>query len=380
MSPLSKKIDDLLTSNALTKMQLDQAIDILQPIFKDRSDAVVEIVLKDNQVFAQALKVLEVADKCAYHTLNLATLRVRIFDVLVGIVRDFEKTELINAQLQRDFEAGISLNKVENILYHTNLFLYKLIYRPNFEKALLFGQKTLNLIMAEAEMFEEKLRLFSNFIQCYSLMGQFEDAQKFIAEGEKYFSLSASSAYQALYILAVSTYHNEQGNFEAAIHLIQTHRPLLEKQEAYPSMYFFTLNQLSYALLNSGHNEEGSQILEQAMVAARKFHTFEETHFFARWYALKALSQLSQPALFLLSKEMLEKSLKIYHLLYDGEAQHPAQAFVHLLLAKLFYINKHYSHALTHSHQAQAIFTKILNGKNTFQSLELEKLLIDLKQ
>lgn len=380
MSPLSKKIDDLLTSNALTKMQLDQAVDILQPAFQDRSDAIVEIVLKDPRVFAQALKVLEVADKCAYHTLNLTTLRVRVFDVLVGIVRDFEKTELINAQLQRDFEAGISLNKVEVILYHTNLFLYKLIYRPNFEKALLFGKKTLDLIMVESEMFEEKLRLFSNFIQCYSLMGEFEEAQKFIAEGEKYFSLAASSAYQALYILAVSAYHNERGNFEATIDLIQTYRPLLEKQQAYPSMYFFTLNQLSYALLNSGHNEEGSQILEQAMIAARKFHTFEETHFFARWYALKALSQLSQPALFLSSKEMLEKSLKIYHLLYGGEVQHPTQAFVYLLLAKLFYLNKHDDQALTYSHHAKVIFTKILKGHHTFESLELEKLLSDLNQ
>lgn len=378
MHNLIAKIDDLLIPNSEKKQQIDQAVHVLQTTFKDRSDKVVEAILKDQGVFIEALMVLEAADKIDYHTVNLTSLRVRAFDVLVGIIRDFEKTELIKSQLQRDFSAGITLNKADDILYHTNLFLYGLIYCPDFDKAILFGKKTLELIMVETGMFEEKLRLFSNLIQYYSLIGQFDTAKKFVTEGQKYVSLSTFDAYNALYVLAVSTYYNEQGDFENVVKLIQSNQLLLEKQQAYPSLYFFILNQLSHALIKQGDIDAGRKILDQAETAARKFYITDENSFFARWYAIKALSQFSQPELFLASKQLLEKSLRIYQQLYCGDDKHKNQASIHLLLGELYFLNQQNGPAKKHFLQSESIFKKILNGNKNHETAELEKFLAAL--
>lgn len=359
---------------------VDQAVHILQLTFHKRSDQVVAAILEDKIIFEQSLMVLEAADKLNYHTTDLSSLRIRVLDVLVGIIRDFITTEKIKRQLQRDFQSGIILNKADAILYNTNLFLYGLIYFPDFDKALIFGKKALELISREKEMDEEKLRLFSNLIQYYSLTGEFDTAELYVKEGEKYFSLSNFEAYHALYILAVSTYFNEQGDFERVVSLIGLHRNLLENQKNYPSLYFFTLNQLSEAQLRKGDQKGGRKTLDQAETVARQFYTSEENSFFARWYSIKAFSQICDPNLFLSSKEMLERSLKIYEKLYCGPDKHKNQGSVHLLLAKLFYQHKDFERAQSHSTQSLEIFKKRLKVPKNVDAVELEALLKALER
>jgi len=319
MHELIQKIINVLIPIEEKKQRIEETIQILKPTFDDRTDKVVEKILKDNTPFLHALKISEEADKIDYHTPTLSSLRVRVLDVLVGIIRDFNKAKMINAYLQADFDKGVKLSKIDEILYNTNLFLFSFIYAPDFDKAITFGEKALSLIEPEEQLVEEKLRLFSNLIQYYSLAGLLDKAQKFVEKGKQYFPASQSNAYNALYVLAVATYHNERGEFEEVISLVESHSSLLEKQNAYPSMYSFTLNQLCEALVKKGKVSEAENMLNFTEKVGREFYSAEDNNFFAKLFANHAINKFSKKEQLTISKERLEKALHIYRKIYCGE-------------------------------------------------------------
>lgn len=374
MHELIQKIVNTLIPIEEKKKHIDTAIEILIPLFNDRSDVVVEKILKDNTSFLHAFKLAEEADKINYHTSELSSLRVKILDVLVGIIRDFPKVEAIKNHLDRDFERGIKLLKADEVLYNTNLFLFSFIYAPAFDKAIIFGKKALSLLETEEGMIEEKLRLYSNLIQYFSLTGLIDEAEKFAIEGEKYFSVSLSTAYNALYVLATSVFLNEKGDFDKSIELIKKNQELLEKQEIYPSMYSFTLNQLCEALIKKGEINDAKEALILTEKMGREFYSHENNNFFAKLFALKALVDFSKKENFDSSKELLEKSLDIYNTIYCGERKHKNQGSVHLYLAKLYFINQQYEEAKNHCLKSEEIYEKVLKENKIYDVSELYKL------
>lgn len=348
--------------------------ELLTSTFNDRSDKIVEKILKDNTSFLQALKVSEEADNLNLHTPLLSSLRVKILDVLVGIIRDFDKAQMITNHLQRDFDSGIQLSKEEDILYNTNLFLFSLIHNPDFDKGIIFGKKALALIESEPEMIEEKLRLFANLIQYYSLTGLFDEAQAFVEKGVSYFQRSQSDAYNALYVLATTVFLNEQGKFEHVINLIKEHQPLLERQIAYPTMYSFTWIQLCEALIKIGDFEEAEKTLMLTEKIGRQFYVSENNIFFAKLFALQALIKISKPEYFVSSKTLLEKSLKTYDNIYCGSNKHKNQGSVHLFLGQLYFLNQQHDNAIKHSLLSKKIYDTVLKSKKCYDVLELDKL------
>lgn len=353
--------------------------EILTSAFNDRSDKIIEKILRDNTPFLQALKVSEEADNINLHTFQLSSLRVRVLDVLVGIIRDFDKAEMIKHHLQRDFDNGIQLNKADEILYNTNLFLFSLIYNPDFDKGIMFGKKTLALIEPEEGMVEEKLRLFSNLIQYYSLTGLLDEAQTFVKKGAPYFAISQSDAYNVLYVLATTVFLNEQGNFEKVISLIKENQCLLERQTNYPTMYSFTWIQLCEALIKKGDLQEAEKTLELAEKIGREFYTQENNSFFAKLFALQALSRLSKKEHFMSSKTLLEKSLKTYDAIYCGPNKHKNQGSIHLFLGKLYCLNHQYDKAKEHVFLSEKIYDKVLKDRKIYDVGELSKLLAFLE-
>lgn len=354
---------------------IDTAIEILKPVFEGISDKVGERLVKDNAPFLHALKISEEADKIDYHTPALSSLRVRIFDILVGAIRDFKKAEMIKNYLQKDFDMGIKLTKEDDIKYNSNLFLFFRIHNPNFDKALVYGQKALKLIEAEEGMAEEKLRLFSNFIQYYSLLGLIEEAKRFVIEGEKYFHISQSSAFNALYILAKTVYHNEAGDFSQTIDFIQGNRALLEMQKSFPAMYSFTYTQLCEALVKEGDIIESEKQLSVTEKVGRDYFTNEINDFFPKLFAINALSKLAKKENHKDVKELLEKALDIYNKIYGGEDKHKNQGAVHLYLGKLHFLNQQYNEAKDHCLKSEQIYDKALRGKQIYDLSELYKLL-----
>jgi tetratricopeptide (TPR) repeat protein len=353
--------------------------ELLISTFNDRSDKIVEKILKDKTSFAQALKVSEDADNLNLHTSSLSSLRVKILDVLVGIIRDFDKARMISNHLQRDFDNGIQLSKEDDILYNTNLFLFSLIHNPDFDKGIIFGKKALALIESEPEMIEEKLRLFSNLIQYYSLTGLFDEAQAFVEKSAPYFQLSQSDAYNALYVLATTVFFNEQGKFEHVISLIKEQQPLLERQIAYPTMYSFTWIQLCEALIKKGDFEEAEKTLALTEKIGREFYAHENNTFFAKLFALQALIKFSKPEHFMLAKSLLKKSINIYDDIYCGSNKHKNQGSVHFFLSQLYFSNQQYNKARKHGLLSKKIYDDVLKSQNCFDVIELDKLLARLE-
>lgn len=375
MHELIQKTINALIPVEEKRQHIEEAIQILKPAFDGRTDKVVEKILKDNTLFLHALKISEEADKIDYHTPALSSLRVKVLDVLVGIIRDFNKTKMINTHLQNDFNKEIKLSKIDEILYNTNLFLFSFIYAPDFDKAITFGEKALSLIESEEELVEEKLRLFSNLIQYYSLTGLLDKAQEFVERGKQYFSNSQSSAYNALYVLAIATYYNERGEFDEVINLVNSYRSLLEKQNAYPSMYSFTLNQLCEALVKKGKVNEAENMLTFTEKVGREFYSTDDNNFFAKLFANQAINRFSKKEQFRFSKEGLEKALSIYNKIYCGEDKHKNQGSVHLYLGKLHFLNQQYHEAKDHCLKSEQIYDKVLKGKQAYDLSELYKLL-----
>lgn len=375
MHELIQKIINMLIPVEEKKHHIDLAVEILKPLFSDRSDLVVEKVLKDNAPFLHALRISEEADKINYHTISLSSLRVKILDVLVGIIRDFSKAEQIRQHLERDFINNIKLSKIDEILYNTNLFLFSFIYSPDFDKAIIYGKKALSLIETEEGMNEEKLRLYSNLVQYYSLIGLLDNAQEFVVLGEKYFSLSKSDAYNALYILAVATYLNERGMFDEVINLINTNEKLLKRQQAYPSMYSFTLNQLCEALVKKGDIIEAGKALRFTENVGKEFYTDEDNNFFAKLNAMNAMHNFLKKENLALSKNLLNKSLNTYNKLYCGDDKHKNQGSMHLYYGKLHYLSNDHIRAKEECLISEKIYDKVLKGKAIYDVSELYKLL-----
>ncbi len=353
--------------------------ELLTSTFNDRSDKIVEKILKDKTSFAQALTVSEEANNLNLHTSSLSSLRVKILDVLVGIIRDFDKARMISSHLQRDFDNGIQLSKENDILYNTNLFLFSLIHNPDFDKGIIFGKKALALIESEPEMIEEKLRLFANLIQYYSLTGLFDEAQAFLEKGAPCFQLSQSDAYNALYVLATTVFLNEQGKFEQVISLIKEPQPLLERQIAYPTMYSFTWIQLCEALIKKSDFEEAEKTLALTEKIGQEFYAHENNTFFAKLFALQALMKFSNPEYFMSAKALLEKSLEIYDDIYCGSNKHKNQGSVHLFLGQLYFLNRQYDKATKHGLLSKKIYDTILKSKKCYDASELDKLLTRLE-
>ena len=382
---LMNELDPIFTC-PITKIPLkaihhmhDLIEELLISTFNDRSDKIVEKILKDSTSFQQALKISEEADYINLHTSLLSSLRVKILDVLVGIIRDFDKAQMILSHLQRDFDNDIQLNKEDEILYNTNLFLFSLIYNPDFDKGIIFGKKALALLESEPEMIEEKLRLFSNLIQYYSLIGLFDEAQTCVEKGISYFKLSQSDAYNALYVLATTVFLNEQGKFEQVISLIKEHRALLERQTTYPTMYSFTWIQLCEALIKTGDFKEAEKTLALTEKIGREFYTHENNTFFAKLFTLQALINSSKREHFISSKILLEKALKIYDDMYCGPNKHKNQASVHFFLGQLYFFNQQNEKAAEHGLLSKKIYDIVLKSKKCYDVIELSKLLTRLE-
>lgn len=371
---IQKNINAILPIEEKQK-HIDTAINILKPIFDGISDSFGKKLVKDNAPLLHALKISEEANKIDYHTPSLSSLRIRILDVLVGAIRDFKKAEMIISHLQTDLDNGIKFTKKDDIMFNSNLFLLFRIHNPNFDKALDYGKKALKLIELEEGMVEEKLRLFSNFIQYYAMLGLIEDAKWFVIEGEKYFHLSQSSAFNALYILAKTVYHNEAGDFSKTIDFIQGNRTLLEMQKSFPAMYSFIYTQLCDALIKNGNIIEGEKQLIVTEKIGRDYFTNEINDFFPKLFAINALCKLAKKEKFADVRKLLEKALNIYDKIYCGQDKHKNQGSVHLYLGKLYFLNQQYDKAKQHSLKCEEIYDKVLKGKKIYDMSELYKLL-----
>ena len=374
MQDLIQEIVGSLVPVAEKTKRIDEATKILKESFSGRADEVVKALLKNNAALLHTIKLSQEADSIGYHTSHLASLRIKLLNTLIGYIRDFDVSNLIIEHLKKDLENKVKFSKEDNILYHTNLFIFSAV-RSDFENATKIGEIALRLLASENEMYEEKIRLFSNLIQYCSLTGTIEEAVKFVEAGEKLLPLSKAPEHNCLYIYATSMYLIDQGEIEKAIALMQKYQGLLDQQATYhPSMRFFTLNQLAEALLKKGQREEAKHILFIAEQQGKEFYgDSDQNNFFGRLYVLKAICLFNEPQTLEEAKSLIERGVQVFEKIYQGANKHRNQAFAHLQLGKLFHQHQQYDQAKTHYLKSEAIFDKLLKNKKIDDVSDLYK-------
>lgn len=359
--------------------RINEATKILKDCLTGSSDEVVKAVLKNSTPLLHTIKVSQEADKINYHTPELTSLRILVLNILTGYIRDFETSKKLIKLLENDIKHKVKLSKYDNILYHTNLFIIHAV-GSDFDKANRIGKILLNLLNQEEQMYEEKIRFFSNMIQYCSLTGNVDEASKFVDEGKKLLPLSKASEHNCLYIYSTSMYFIDRGEIDKAIDLISKFRKLLDEQASYhPSMRFFTLNLLAESLIKKGNIEEAKHVLNLSEEQGHQFYgDNDHNNFFGRLYVLKAACSLKQLKSFEYSKSLMEKAIAIFRHIYKASDKHRNQAFTHLYLGKLLHHHGQFKQAKQNYLISKDIFEKALKSQKIDDVSDLYKSLVIL--
>ena len=196
---IQNSISKVLSTSEKRKL-IDEASQILKEPFTGNTEKVAKLVLKDDSYLLQAIKLSQEADLIDYHIPNLAAIRVSALNIILGCIRDNETSNIIIKHLQKDIENKIQFTQEDELLYNANMALFSAVYSPDYEKAISYGLKAYSLA-TEIGNIEEKVRVIANLIQHYVLIGNMQEAEKMVKEGEKYLSQSKSDVYNAVVYL-----------------------------------------------------------------------------------------------------------------------------------------------------------------------------------
>ena len=372
MQDLIQEIVSSLIPVQEKKKLIDEAVSILKKSFSETDEKNYKTILKDNKPLLHAIKISKEANAIDHHNKALSSLRVRVNTVLIGAIRDLKSSAEITEHLEKDFENQIKLDRADEIRYFIEVSFSHGI-RPDFDKAIMYGERALKLCNLEEGMNEEKLRLYANMIQYHALQGLLDECQPFIARGEKLFAHSQFPLNNAHYIYVLTILLLNQGEIQKTIELIQKHNGYLEKQECHPIMHFFLLCQLAEAHIKNGDIKAGTNTLTLMDKLLRKYYTNEENHFFCKLFVLEAVSKFGNPKSYLDAESLLLKALKVYEKVYNGPDKHRNQGYAHLQLGKLFHLQQQYDQAKGHYLKSEAIFDKVLKRKKIDDVSDLYK-------
>ena len=374
MQELIQKIVGALIPIHEKKKLIGEAVQTLKPLFEYKSDKMAEAILKNNNPLLHLIRISTEADKISHHEKDLAMIRVKALDILMGTIRDIDVGKEVIDHLSRDFQSGIKLFKEDEILYQINLSLFSALGSVDYERSITHGEKALELLESEGEMYEEKIRTVSNLIQYHMLSGLSDKCQKLVEIGDKLLSLSQSRADNALYVYATTMFLLDQGEIVKTINLIRSHKNLWEQQTLYPPIRYFILNQFAEALIKQGEVEKAKKVLSQSERYAKEFYGQNaQNNFIGKLYLLKAACQLNNPESLKSTKALIKKGLSAYEKFHKGGNKHRAEAFGYLVLGKLHHFHKYYTEAKTHYLKSEEIFDKILKNTKVDDVSELYK-------
>ncbi len=378
MHELSQSMVAALLPAEEKKVLIAEAAELLKDSFSGRSDQNVETILKDNTPLLNVAHLSQEAHLIDFHNPDLTLLRIRVLDVLVGMIRDFATADKIMAHLLKDIEQKVEISKEDEVLNYANMALNAAINSPDYDKAIGFGLKALNLVEAHGNMPEEHLRILSNLIQNHALTGQIDGCDKYIKVGEGIFEDCKADAHKALFILAKNVFLLENGDLDGVIAASHAHKKLWMYLESYPSMRYFILLQLGDAFIKKGDVEEAKMALKISEEFARDYHGANENNmFFGRLHVLKGMCLFADPKalpkVFEEAKSSIGKGIKILETSFSGPNKHKSQGFAHMQLGRLYHLNKHYEEAKEQYLKSEAIFDKVLKGKRIDDVSQLYK-------
>lgn len=356
------------------KKRIDEIAQILKETFSGRSDTVAESILRDNRPLLITLRISEIADQMGHHGPDLTFIRIRAFGVLMGLLRDYDKSRVLLDHLTKDLEKKVPFSKEDKILYNINLALFSALYETDYEKSIKLTKEALEISRSFEAFPEEHIRMRANLIQFHVLSGRQQECSSFVREGEKLLSLSASVPYNVLFIYATTLFFNDQGEIQKTIDVIRHYQALWDQQSFYPIMRIYILNQLAEALIKKEEIEAAQEVLALSEKFGKEFYgENQENGFFGNWHVLKAMCLFPEPQSFEAAKSFIQKGLQIQEKSFKGTDKHRHQAFAHLQLGRLFHLHHHDDQAKARYLASDAIFTKILKNQKVDDVSDLYK-------
>lgn len=355
---------------------IEEAAGVLLSEFSGRSDIVVEKITQDETPLIHALSVVDAANRYDYHSPEILKLRVRVLDVLVCGVRNFDKAIDIESQIQSDLSSGLVLDDYDAAQYHMDMSVYAANLNPNYDVASEHLERASILLGRGEESAEEAIRLIANKLQTHTLSGDLESGRPLLIDGDRLLRTSQSLGYNVLYIFAKAAYLNEVADYAETIRVIESSANMFEAAKLHPLSALWTLYQKAYAQAQVNDLDGAVHSIQKLEEGAREFEESPDKIIFANLNVAKALCSLHDPSLYPNAIELVDKALQIYDAIYKTEIGHKRQAIAHMLRGQLFLQRGDLEAARKDFQLAESIVDFVLPGRTTYLVAELYKNLV----
>ncbi|OZA41202.1 MAG: hypothetical protein B7X84_08375 [Alphaproteobacteria bacterium 17-39-52] len=255
------------------------------------------------------------------------------------------------------------LSLEDQALLETDRTFFSSAYFADYEQAIKYGEKALDLLSQISDANEEKIRMIANMAQNHILRGELEKGELLIQKGIPFLERSKSDVYNALFVFAWSLLLVSQGNLEETIQLVDRYEPLFRKVTDYPTMAIYALFEKAEALAKKGRYTECKKVIIKTEKMISDFFGNRETSTHANLYVFKALNMLNDPCQVPHAFPLVNKAIEIYRNTFHGEAKHFMQAFSYFVMGQLYEHQGKPTEAVQAYLQSEAIYDVILKEK-----------------
>lgn len=373
MHELIQKIVRELISPEERETAFEEAAETLLLELSGRSDLVVEKVVSDETPLLHAISVVDIAHDNEYRSPAVLKLRVRVFDLLVGIIRDFDKAKAIESQIQEDLTAGFEMDDYDAAQYHIDMSVYTANINPDFDIALEHVKKATEFLAKSEIIPEEEIRLLANKLQLNTHRGEFDEGREAIVAGDQLLSISQSPGYNALYIFAKAAFLNESADFQGTIDVVESGREVFEAAKLYPSSGFWALYQKAYAQTKVGDIDGAAHSIEVAEQQAKSFRDTPDRIIFANLNVAKGLCAIKSSEHYPEAISSLNDAVSIYKKIYKTDTGHKRQALAFMVRAQLHMKSEDWDAARSDFKSAENVIAVIMQDRPSYLVAELFK-------
>lgn len=225
------------------KKLLDTATDVLLEVFSGPADIFIKKVMAEPIHLLHAQKLCENAKEIGYSTSPFLQLKVCIFEILMGPLRDFDAAKLILEQIEKALTLGLELEPYYKALFKINKGFFESMYNVNYDEAIKNMSEGLAILTPFKQYKGERLRAISNLSQYYALRGEINTANEFIKRGKSVFKQSDSIVQNSFYIFMWAFVLYDQGKFEESLAVLEKAKVYPHLLVEYPTLYHAILHQ-----------------------------------------------------------------------------------------------------------------------------------------
>ncbi|MGL5720045.1 MAG: hypothetical protein ACRCYP_04560 [Alphaproteobacteria bacterium] len=354
---------------------LSQALPMVSKPFEDRSDLACETVFQHPEYLRHAQHLQEKAKEHGFFSSELLILKIRMLNVLVCGLRDFERGSALLKDIQQDLVKKGRLKDLPpavQALFAGDQGFISAVH-SHYEEACEHNQRALDFYATLPNQASETLRVLANMAQSKVLLGDLEQGQTFIEKGEKLLKDALSGCYQALFLFSKLLLLSNQGKLDEVIKLTHQAEGRFQDIRNYPTLEIYLILERAEAYAKQGKQDNCTKDLEHADQKIEAFFGDRPTTVKANQICIQALNSIHQkPSKPLI--EALQRSIEIY----EKNQMDRAQAFALDILARVYTKAHRWKQALDAALQSERIYLKLLKSKAIHDVSRLYSLLVEI--